>query len=267
MKGGQWVKTVDKVVPYIEWVSLQRHLRTAWEPTRHSNGSFELHIVLEGSGRIELDEQTIDLRSGQALIILPNTFHTCRSITSPFLRLTTSFLLADPTQMTRFAGKGADHIILNVDPAMRRICMGIFEKFDREAAYLGNEMLIRILRAVRHGQEQERGRRQSSTLNIIDRYFSSSNMQGGHTRKGLAQRLHCSERQINRILTELYGMTFLEKRLQARMDYAKYLLRSTDRRIQEISAMVGYANETSFYKVFKANCGVTPRAFRKKYRD
>lgn len=274
MKSGQWVKTVDRIAPYIEWSSLEHHLRTAWEPTRHSNGSFELHIVLEGTGRIELEEQIVELHAGQALIIPPNTFHTCCSITTPFLRLTASFLLTDPTQMTRFAGERANHIVLDVDAPTRRLCMEIFEEYDRSAAYLSDEMLcaqfsqlvIRVLRAVRSGQPQERIRHQTSMLNIIDRYFSGSHMQGRCTRRELAQRLHCSERQLNRILTELYGMTFLEKRLQARMDYAKYLLRSTDRKIPEISAMVGYANETSFYKVFKANCGVTPKEFRGKYR-
>lgn len=273
MNTNNWNKTLDRIIPFFEWNSIQKRLRTQWKEVRHSNTAHELHIILEGSCQVELGEHIHKLTAGQALLILPHTFHSCRGHSEQFLRLTASFI---PQNQALFAqcSDQSDHILFDITPAMRQICLDIFDESDKGSSYLGNEMIgalfsqlmIHFLRTVQPDQEHERILLQNNAPNTIDQYFSSFNMQGGHTRKGLSKLLHCSERQLNRILADLYGMTFQEKRLQARMDYAKFLLRNTDMSIPEISTLVGYSNETSFYKVFKSYCKTTPKEFRRKYR-
>ena len=274
MNGNNWIRPLDKIIPYAEWNSVQKHLRTTWKPVRHSNTAHELHIILEGSCRIELEEREIEVKAGQALIILPHTFHSCRSISDPFLRLTVNFIPHSQDLLANCA-VDKDHILFPSNEAMRQVCYDIFNEADKHSSYLVNEtlcalfslLMIHVLRSIRPGQEQQAIQFDNSPAGTIDRYFASFNMAGGHTRKGLSQLLHCSERQLNRILSDLYGMTFQEKRLQARMDYAKFLLRNTDMRIPEISSQVGYSNETSFYKVFKAACNTTPKEFRHDHRQ
>lgn len=267
-----WIKPLDKVIPHADWNSAQRHLRKGWKPVRHSNTAHELHIILEGSCRVELEDKEIEITAGQGLIILPHTFHCCRSTTGPFLRLTVNFIPQNQSLLNECAEDGR-YFLFPITPAMKQLCYDIFDEIDRKSYYLVNEMLcamfsqllILVLRAVQPGQVSHAIIFDHSVAHIIDNYFSSFHMQGGHTRKGLSQKLHCSERQLNRILFDLYGMTFQEKRLQARMDYAKYLLRNTDLKIPEISSQVGYSNETSFYKVFRATCGITPKDFRSQH--
>lgn len=272
MMPNNWIKPLDKVIPHVEWNSTQRHLRTAWRPVRHSNTAHELHIILEGSCRVALEGQELELKAGQALLIIPHTFHCCRSITEPFLRLTVSFIPQNQAPLAECA-VGGQYILFSITPAINRLCYEIFDEMDQHSDYLVNEMLcamfsqlmIHVLRAVQPGQDSHVIIFDHSVAHTIDTYFSSSNMQGCHTRKDLSEKLHCSERQLNRILSELYGMTFQEKRLQARMDHAKYLLRNTEMKIPEISSQVGYSNETSFYKVFRATCGMTPKEFRSQH--
>ncbi len=267
---------MDKIVPYIEWNSIDKKFRSSWKPVRHSNITVELHIILEGNCMLELDERTVELNAGQAIVIMPNTFHTCKSFKEPFLRLTVSFILQDLSVLYGDKAPEINYFVYNVDEPTKRICYDIFAEYDKRSSYLGNEMisalfsqlLVRFLRTVQpHEQNIDEVLKNDGVLHIIDTYFSSFNMQGGHTRKGLSELLNCSERQLNRILTKLCGMTFLEKRMRSRMDYAKFLLRNTDLKISEISNMVGYSNETSFYKVFKTNCGETPQFFRDKYQN
>ncbi len=272
MMPNNWIKPLDKVLPHVEWNSTKKHLRTDWIPVRHSNTAHELHIILQGSCRVELVDREVEVKAGQGLIILPNTFHCCRGITKPFLRMTVNFIPQNQDLLTEPAN-GDKFFFFQSTQSIERTCHEIFEEVDRCAYYLVNEMLcamfsklmIHVLRAVQPGQDSHAITFDHSAAHIIDGYFSSFNMQGGHTRRGLSKKLHCSERQLNRILSELYGMTFQEKRLQARMDYAKYLLRNTDMKIPEISAQVGYSNETSFYKVFRATCGITPKDFRSQH--
>ena len=270
-----WIKPLDKVIPHADWNSVQRHLRTEWDPVRHSNTSHELHIILDGSCRVELENQEIEIRAGQALVILPHTFHCCRSITKPFLRLTVNFIPQKQDLLSDRAD-GGHYFLFPITPTIKRLCHEIFDEVDRKSHYLVNEMLcamfsqlmIHVLRAIQPDEQDSHAIIfDHSAAHIIDHYFSSFNMQGCHTRKDLSEKLHCSERQLNRILSKLYGMTFQEKRLQARMDYAKYLLRNTDMKIPEISSQVGYSNETSFYKVFRATNGITPNDFRRQHDE
>ena len=50
------------------------------------------------------------------------------------------------------------------------------------------------------------------------------------------------------------------------MKEAKKLLEETDKKIIEISQMVGYENEKHFMKLFKSICGVSPSEYRKNMR-
>ncbi|MFC9708769.1 helix-turn-helix domain-containing protein [Paenibacillus sp. NPDC056933] len=59
------------------------------------------------------------------------------------------------------------------------------------------------------------------------------------------------------------SMSFNDYLLQQRMEKAKLLLKSTDLRIYEIAAEVGYMDTDWFYKKFRAYTGVSPNAYRK----
>jgi two-component system response regulator YesN len=49
-----------------------------------------------------------------------------------------------------------------------------------------------------------------------------------------------------------------------RIDAAKTLLQTTDRRAATISRLVGYDNEKYFYRVFKKFTNLTPEQYRKQ---
>ena len=79
----------------------------------------------------------------------------------------------------------------------------------------------------------------------------------------LAERVHMSTRQLNRIIQKEFGyslMTYVNKLRSAR---ARDLLVNSDESISRIAAAVGFANEFSFGKFFKRMEGMTPGAFRR----
>lgn len=59
------------------------------------------------------------------------------------------------------------------------------------------------------------------------------------------------------------GMNFVSYVKELRVNEAKRLLANTDKKINEISLLVGYENEKNFMKVFKALYGVSPSEYRK----
>lgn len=45
--------------------------QTIWEEKRHCNAQWELHLILEGACRVDLEESVCRLSAGEALLIPP----------------------------------------------------------------------------------------------------------------------------------------------------------------------------------------------------
>ena len=84
------------------------------------------------------------------------------------------------------------------------------------------------------------------------------------TLKSLAQKLFISERQLERRIYKLYGMSFSEKRCEIRMNAAGNLLRTTDLTIEQIADRLYYGSPSSFIAAFKRHTGMTPTQYREE---
>ncbi|MGB8455208.1 MAG: response regulator [Anaerocolumna sp.] len=65
------------------------------------------------------------------------------------------------------------------------------------------------------------------------------------------------------VFKQYTGMNFVNYLKTIRINEAKKLLEETDKKIIEISSLIGYENEKHFMKLFKAACGVSPSEYRK----
>ena len=70
---------------------------------------------------------------------------------------------------------------------------------------------------------------------------------------------------LSRQFKKQIGITFLIFINSVRIDKAKELLIDPDRRIKEISHMVGFSNPEVFSKVFKKATHSSPRIYRKRF--
>lgn len=77
----------------------------------------------------------------------------------------------------------------------------------------------------------------------------------------IARALATSPRSLQRRLFEA-GTTFDELREQVRADLAVKYVQQSDMRLAEISAMLGYSQQSAFSRAFKRLRGVTPRQLR-----
>ncbi|MBI2457528.1 MAG: helix-turn-helix domain-containing protein [candidate division NC10 bacterium] len=83
-----------------------------------------------------------------------------------------------------------------------------------------------------------------------------------HTTAPLAEEVGLSERHLRRRFQEAYGKTPRRYLTEVRMQRARKLLRTTRLGIEQIAQAVGYARLTTFCRIFKTSCGVTPSEFR-----
>jgi transcriptional regulator GlxA family with amidase domain len=96
-------------------------------------------------------------------------------------------------------------------------------------------------------------------LLIIEDYFESNyNLNVAC----LADLLHVSVRQLNRILKKTINMSYKQKALERRMEISKNLLKYTDMPINEIAVKVGYETLSNFSSIFRNKNGLSPSEYR-----
>jgi len=233
---------------------------------RHTNLQNELHIVLEGECQIDVDDSEYILNRDVALIIPKNKFHSLFG-NGNFLHFTVSFelfkkgieIIPDFTKLT-LCQKEID------------LCYDIIKEFHgstlftRQRIFAQYTLLLTSLFARLSLFNNRAGEKEVDSFDdrffVIDDFFET-NLNHDCTEGELAKRLHISPRQLNRILVSYYGTNFREKLANARVDRAKWLLRTSDMSIELICDAIGFESQTSFYKMFKKHTNTTPLKYRK----
>ena len=130
------------------------------------------------------------------------------------------------------------------------------EKKDKKAAYrsliraeLADELYDKILNII-----------------VVQKKYRDPN----YSAKDLAKELKTNTRYLSAVVNSRFGMNYSCLLNEYRIKDALHLLvdkRYADKNVEEISAMVGFANRQSFYAAFYKNVGETPNGYRKKNLD
>ena len=67
------------------------------------------------------------------------------------------------------------------------------------------------------------------------------------------------------LLKEFLGMNFSEYVIKKRIELAKELLKTTEKKVGDIAKLCGYENQRYFSETFKTNVGCKPSEYRKKF--
>ncbi len=96
----------------------------------------------------------------------------------------------------------------------------------------------------------------------IDEHFTE-----GICVETLAENLHISRGYLNRLFRKGIGMSPVKYMMMKRMEYACYLLRTTELSCEKISGAVGMYDNAYFYRIFRRVMGMTPVQYRKQGRE
>lgn len=87
--------------------------------------------------------------------------------------------------------------------------------------------------------------------------------------KDLAKELNTNTRYLSAVVNSRFGQNYSCLLNEYRIKDAQHMLldrRYADKNIEDIAAMVGFANRQSFYAAFYKNMGETPNSYRKRNR-
>lgn len=79
--------------------------------------------------------------------------------------------------------------------------------------------------------------------------------------------LHITRRHFSRLMQKYYGMSYMEKITELRVNYAKQLLISTNESVSKIAQQIGFGTQQQFIRKFKISFGMTPGEFRNKNKN
>ena len=101
---------------------------------------------------------------------------------------------------------------------------------------------------------------QEETILQVLRYVDEHYVDGSlHEAAAL---LHSDISSLSREIRRKSGKTYTELVQEKRLNQAAFLLRTTDRKVEDIALAVGYENISYFHRIFRKEYNLSPRQFR-----
>ncbi|MBQ8407490.1 MAG: helix-turn-helix domain-containing protein [Clostridia bacterium] len=250
----------------------------------HNHDFFEINYVKRGNCVNFIEDRALYMSEGAFILLHPDVFHTVYAPDENcevynvllrkewFLETVKSYALPD-TAMGRFISLAEtascpEYVYsTHTSASANALLCTLYD--NRESVSLVTEGQILLCLAELIGERScVLSPRQITSdgtmlklLSFIDQNFNSV------TLDSLSEYVGYSKTHICRLFRKHLKKSFGEVVRSIRREHAEYFLRSTDRQISEISAMIGYENTEHFCRVFKKGTDLTPSEYRQKYRS
>jgi AraC family transcriptional regulator of arabinose operon len=228
-------------------------------------------VFFKSKAELILDGKRLAVEKNSYILLHPDTPHLYRELEEPFIN---DWFHCDGNEILEFLTQlklPLDTLVKAADPLMIAGCIRELQSsgrlggplcdqiidFDIKSLFmkLGNLMALAVL-----PHKTSRHFRQFSEL----RSELYSSPQTHLPIEKLASRINLSKSYFQHIYKELFGCSVVTDMINSRLEYAKYLLRSSSLSVSAISKMCGYENDTHFMRQFKRFAGVTPSQFRSR---
>ncbi len=248
----------------------------------HIHGDyFELTIITDGKGVITTNGEPVEVEKGDIYLSLPCESHQIKSdVSSPLKYDFFAFLCVENEKREEF-----DHIAENYYSAnsrvfhserIRNLISGAIAEIDANKLFweelldcVFKETVIHIIRSFTKIKPEKYNQNVTAAevlcyklMNYIDTHIYSLK-----TLKELEEFTDYSYGYLSSLFKKTTGNSlngyYREKRLEA----ARILITENRFKATEISEMLGYSSVYAFSKAFTSRYGVSPREYRKNYKN
>ena len=251
---------------------------------QHTHDYVELVYTCSGKTTHIVNGSTIELLPGELLFLSQSATHeVCRCdiidvavnfiILPDFFATTLTVIGDEETPLRRFlvdclcgqnTGAGYLHFrVSHVKPVqnlVENLIWTILQETPNKRNTSQMTMALLFLQLMGHTESLRTDAQENNTMLKVLRYVESS--YASCSLAELASQLHYDVAWLSREIKRRTGKTFTELVQARRLAQAAFLLKSTDRRISDISIAVGYENVSYFYRIFTQVYGSSPRCYR-----
>ena len=107
-------------------------------------------------------------------------------------------------------------------------------------------------------REMKRAKLREEIIEYVETHYRDIDL----TQVQIADHFNISTYTLSRIFRNDVGIGFVAYVNAKRVEYAKELLLTTKESVHDIAVKSGFDNDNNFFKVFKANTGMSPTTFR-----
>jgi YesN/AraC family two-component response regulator len=258
---------------------------TAGEPTAHAAHRDEHYVLIfqeKGRSRIMVDFEKITVKGTALLTILPGQVHQTltaeKDTLAWFMALDVSWINDNFRAVFQNSLHQKEPIPLSATAlAPLKSCINALRQvYESSATTPFHEHTLRSLTdacislfAAAYLQQEQPGERTDSRTDIITRQFRSLLQQQFKTMKSpsaYAAALNISPAYLNEVVKQSTGFPVSHWIHQEIILEARRMLYYTDNTVKEIAHLLGYEDHTYFTRLFSKISGLSPLAFRQKYR-
>lgn len=283
MDGSRDVISGEKLLEKGKLIAIRPHTRFIAFP-EHSHDYVEMVYMCAGETRHVVNGDPITLGQGELLMLGQNARQSIEAagerdiavnfiVRPAFFSGTLPFLGEEETPLRSFVvscltGENeTDYLlfhvaeILPIQNLIENLLYTIMEDTPNRRAILQMTMGLLFAQLINHTEAlQFKTQEQNAVISVL-RYLEENYRDGSLTEA--AERLHYELPSLSRLIRQKTGKNYTELLQEKRLSQAAWLLRNTDKRVDEIANAVGYENLSYFHRLFAARFGQSP----KKYRD
>ena len=255
----------------------------------HRHHCFELIYVYEGSAVNHFADQSIELQTGDVLLLNPSISHClCTAsmddvvfnvqITQAAFDQSFLLLLSDNDLFLQFfmdtlyqVNLFSDYLYFpfqpeyNIKPVFTTMAEEFYSHdpgYEKVVSAFLSAIFVRLARNYHQqvGLTQQKDGHAQKILSILS-YLNQN--YACVTLPDAANHFGYSEKYFSRLIKKFTDKTFQEIVTNTRLNHAQEMLLNSDLSIDQISRQIGYSASTAFYQAFKKRYLQTPSEFRK----
>ena len=282
MDGTHDIISGDKLLPSGRIITIRPHTRFVAFP-EHTHDYVEMVYMCTGRTRHVVNGNELVLHAGELLMLGQHARQAIdpagegdvavNFIVRPaFFSGTLSFLGEEETPLRSFivscltgeneTGYLLFHVadILPIQNLIENLLYTLIEEIPNRRGILQSTMGLLFAQLLNHTDTlQFETPEQNAVLRVL-RYIEEHYADGSLT--AIAARLHYDLPYLSRLIRQETGKNYTELLQEKRLSQAAWLLRNTERKVDEISFSVGYENVSYFHRLFSARFGLSPKKYR-----
>ena len=239
-----------------------------WSFRRHWHEHVELQYVLEGSARIQVEQQQYEAKSGTLIIANSNELHWGYSETAPFLGRALIFRM-DAFSKEMDAENLVFSNVIRDDPKVREYMDQIWEEIRQaqpgsKAAckalllqllvYLRRNFVVQTLTKEESFRKKREQERIEKVISYIEKHYTEA-----ISNQTLADLLFLSKGRFEHLFRECLGVSPLQYINELRLKKAMSLIKGSSYSVTEIAEAVGFSDYNHFGRLFRKYYGCAPR--------
>ena len=282
MDGSRDVITGDKLLERDKLITIRPHTRFVAFP-EHTHDYVEMVYMCKGETTHRVNGTEIALREGELLMLGQHARQSIAPagegdvavniiVRPAFFSGTLPFLGEEETPLRRFlvsclmgqseAGYLLFRVaeVLPIQNLIENLLYTLTEEIPNRRGILQSTMGLLFAQLLNHTEalqfETAEQNAVLSVLRCIEEHYADGSL------SEIASSLHYDLPYLSRLVRKTTGKNYTELLQEKRLSQAAWLLRNTDRRVDEIARVVGYENISYFHRLFAARFGQSPKKYR-----